>query len=84
MLRIYDLRPIHLKEKEKTNNEISRILSAAVINAGFCSSLLKTPATAIDSGYYGEFFNVNAQDKAKIKAIHASNLVDFATQITQI
>ncbi|NMC46319.1 MAG: hypothetical protein GYA52_05745 [Chloroflexi bacterium] len=84
MLRIYNLQPTHLKVQKKGNREISRILSAAVINEGFCSSLLKTPSIAIDSGYYGEFFNVNAQEKAKIEAIHASNLVDFATQITQI
>jgi len=83
MLRIFNLQPVHLKIHEK-DLELSRILSAAVINQGFCSSLLKTPSLAIESGYYGEFFNVNAQEKAKIEAIHASNLVDFATQITQI
>ena len=53
MLRIYNLQPVHLKVQGKANKEISRILSAAVINEGFCSSLLKTPILAIDSGYYG-------------------------------
>lgn len=83
MLRTLNLKPTN--SIRKTNNsEYSRIISAAVINERFRLSLLHSPSQAIDCGYYGEFFNVNAQEKAKIEAIRASNLVEFATGITQI
>ncbi len=82
MLRTFNLNlnPVPVQNK---NSEFSRILTAAVINEGFRRSLLISPGEAIDSGYHGEFFNVNAQDRAKMEAIHASNLEDFATKIIQ-
>ncbi|HAF62866.1 MAG TPA: hypothetical protein DCK95_11160 [Anaerolineaceae bacterium] len=82
MLRIFNLDPIPVPVRKK-NTEFSRILTAAVINERFRQSLLISPSDAIDSGYHGEIFNVNAQDRAKMEAIHASNLVDFATKIIQ-
>ena len=82
MLRTFNLNPIPLPNQKK-NSEFSRILTAAVINEGFRRSLLISPGETIDSGYQGEFFNVNAQDRAKMEAIHASNLEDFATKIIQ-
>ena len=83
MLRTLNLKPTNSIRKNN-NSEYSRIISAAVINERFRLSLLHSPSQTIDCGYYGEFFNVNAQEKAKIEAIRASNLVEFATGITQI
>jgi len=82
MLRTFNLNLIPVPARKK-NTEFSRILTAAVINEGFRQSLLISPGDAIDCGYHGEFFNVNAQDRAKMEAIHASNLVDFVTKIIQ-
>ncbi|MHB8807168.1 MAG: hypothetical protein ACYC59_06260 [Anaerolineaceae bacterium] len=81
MLRTFNFTPTFPVRKTK-NTEISRILSAAVINEPFCQLLLDSPIHAIESGFHDEYFNVNAQELAKIEAIHASNLVDFATKIS--
>jgi hypothetical protein len=83
MLRTFNFTPI-IPLKQTKNTEISRILSAAVINENFCQLLLNSPIHAIESEFHDEYFNVNAQEKAKIEAIHASNLVDFATKISKI
>lgn len=82
MLRTFNLNPIPTPIQKK-NTEFSRILTAAVINEGFRRSLLLSPGRTIDSGYQGEYFIVNAQDRAKLESIHASNLEDFATKIIQ-
>jgi len=81
MLRTFNFTPT-LPVKQTKNTEMSRILSAAVINESFCQLLLDSPIHAIESGFHDEYFNVNAQELAKIEAIHASNLVDFATKVS--
>lgn len=83
MLRTFNFTPI-LPTKPEKNTEMSRITCAAVINGPFCQMLLESPLRAIKAGFHDEYFHVNAQDLAKIKAIHASNLVDFATQVVNI
>ena len=83
MLRAFNFNTIPTVKKEK-NVEYSRILSAAVINEGFKVSLLLSPMDAVSRGYFGESFNVNAQDREKLNSIHAYNLVDFATQLSQL
>ncbi|MFA5419484.1 MAG: hypothetical protein WC341_13615 [Bacteroidales bacterium] len=81
MLRTFNFTPT-FPVKQTKSTELSRILSAAVISEPFCQLLLNSPTHAIESGFHDEYFNVNAQELAKIEAIHASNLVDFATKIT--
>ncbi|NMC30424.1 MAG: hypothetical protein GYA45_10170 [Pelolinea sp.] len=81
MLRTFNLKPI-ITTKPIKNTEMSRILSAAVINEPFRQLLLDCPQRAIETGFHDEYFQVNAQELAKIEAIHASNLVDFATKIS--
>jgi hypothetical protein len=81
MIRTFNLKPI-ITTKPIKNTEMSRILSAAVINEPFCQLLLDCPQRAIETGFHDEYFQVNAQELAKIEAIHASNLVDFATKIS--
>ena len=86
MLRTFNLTqiiPTTLLTNKK-NTEFSRIISAAVIYTRFRAALLDSPLQTIDQGYEGEYFFVNAQEKAKLKAIHASNLVDFATEMNNI
>ncbi len=80
MLRALNFRSTYPIKKVK-NSEISRIFSAAVINETFCQKLLDSPGSAIEAGFHEEYFNVNALELAKLKAIHASNLVDFATEV---
>jgi expansin (peptidoglycan-binding protein) len=81
------LRNINSKVSQKrktTSPEYSSILSAAVINNSFRQMLLSDPAKAVSSGYSGEAFNLNKEDKKRLTAIHAVSLADFAAQLSQI
>ena len=61
--------------------EVSRLLTAAVINTGFRSMLLADPAKAIASGYQGERFQLGSHETMQVTSIHASSLADFAAQL---
>ena len=62
--------------------EISRLLSAAVINKGFRELLLSDPARALSQGFCGEEFSLDIDQKALILSIQADSLTEFARQIT--
>ena len=64
--------------------DISRLLSAAVINSQFRSMLLCDPASAAETGYEGESFSFDHKEKEKLSAIHASSLREFATLLAAI
>lgn len=64
--------------------EISRILTAAVVNAHFRHMLLTNPAGAIASGYGGEAFHLDKEEKSCLASIHANSLADFASQIANV
>lgn len=64
-------------------NEYSRILTAAVVNAHFRQLLLSNPGMAISSGYGGEMFHLPKEEKKRVSSIRASSLEDFASQLTQ-
>jgi hypothetical protein len=61
--------------------EISRILTAAVINRSFCNLLLTNPAKAISAGYRGQSFHLPKDERVRLVSIHASSLAEFAAQI---
>ncbi len=61
--------------------EYSRILSAAVVNARFRQALLKDPVRAITTGYWGEKFHLGNEERKRLAAIRASSLADFASQL---
>jgi hypothetical protein len=62
--------------------ELSRLLTAAVVNQRFCKMLLSNPASALDAGYHGESFRLAADEKRRILSIRAKSLADFAMQLT--
>lgn len=68
----------------RTQQEYSRILTAAVINLQFRQLLLSNPAKAIDSGYGGESFQLAREEKKRVAAIRATSLADFASQLRQV
>ena len=76
----------HQKRKQSQTHHhsrnISRLLSAAVINKGFRELLLSDPARALSQGFCGEEFPLDYDQKALIKSIRANSLSDFAKQIT--
>lgn len=65
----------------RTYQEVSRILTAAVISSHFRQLLLSNPDKAISAGYGGEVFNLKREEKNRISAIRAKNLADFAAQV---
>ncbi len=66
------------------NQEVSRILSAAVVNSHFRLLLLADPVSAISGGYSGESFSLSMTEKEKLGTIRASSLADFARQLTAV
>ena len=61
--------------------EISRLLTAAVINRRFCQMLLANPANALAKGYNGEAFRLEDTIRERVLSIQAHDLADFAAQL---
>jgi hypothetical protein len=66
------------------NSEISRIVSAAVVNKRFCSTLLSNPVSALSHGYCGEPFSLSADQKNRIAMIKEDSLEEFAAKLALI
>jgi hypothetical protein len=78
-----ELAPCVSKPAAKSQ-ELSRLLSAAVVNSRFRALLLTQPQAAITGGYSGESFSLDRQDCERLGAIHASSLADFAAQMAAL
>jgi len=63
------------------NNEISRIMTAAVVNLRFRQALLANPLLAIKNGYGDERFYLEDEQIKRLAKIHAISLEDFATKV---
>jgi hypothetical protein len=63
------------------SSNISRLLTAAVINQGFRKLLLSNPEKAISSGYNGESFRLDRHEQELVLSIHATCLADFAVKV---
>ncbi len=68
----------------RQHREISRILTAAVINTSFRKMLLSNPEKALSGGFKGEAFHLAKEEKRRLASIHAPSLADFAAQIPQL
>ncbi|MCJ7518592.1 MAG: hypothetical protein MUO42_02845 [Anaerolineaceae bacterium] len=66
------------------NQELSRILSAAVVNSHFRSILLSDPISAIANGYSGESFSLGEKEQERLGSIRANSLADFAAQLSTV
>jgi hypothetical protein len=64
-----------------SGSELSRLLTAAVVNRGFCKLLLTNPEKALERGYHGESFRLGREEHELILSIRAQSLADFAKQI---
>jgi hypothetical protein len=64
-------------------SEISRLLTAAVVNTNFRRLLLANPAMALAVGYDGEKFRLSHEDRELILSIQANSIQDFARQIIE-
>ena len=63
--------------------EISRLLAAAVVNQQFCHLLLEDPALALKTGFQGETFSFNNEERSLIQSIRADSLEDLANQLAR-
>lgn len=67
-----------------TQQEFSRLLTAAVINGSFRKALLNNSGKAISSGFGGEAFNLGADVVQRLSSIRATSLAEFATQLSEL
>ncbi len=65
----------------RSQSEISRMLTAAVVNENFRKMLLANPEQALAKGYRGESFHFSKEERSRLGAIRASSLTEFAAQI---
>jgi hypothetical protein len=63
--------------------ELSRLLTAALVNKQFCELLLANPASALVEGLRGESFSLETEDQELVVSIQATSLEDFALQLTK-
>lgn len=69
---------------QSNGREISRLITAAVVNQGFCNMLLANPASALASGYNGEAFCLETEVQDLIVSIRANSLSEFAMQLVNV
>jgi hypothetical protein len=62
---------------------LSGLFAAAVVSNSFCELLLSDPQRALQQGYMGRPFNLNAEDAALIVSLNAASLKDLAAQVVR-
>ena len=66
-----------------SNDELNRVLCAAVVSKRFRSMLITNPEEAVTSGYQGESFNLSDEDRSWLFSTRPASLVDLAaTMVT--
>ncbi len=68
-------------EYSSRNDELNRLLSAAVVSKCFRNLLLTNPEIALASGYQGETFNLSDADRSWLFSIKPNDLVDLAANM---
>jgi hypothetical protein len=68
----------------RPRQEVSRLLTAAVISSNFRQALLANPGKALTSGYGGEKFDLPREQQKRVSSIRANSLADFASQLNAI
>jgi hypothetical protein len=65
------------------SKEISRLLSAAVVNRKFRHQLLTDPVGTLAIGYNGVTFMLDGEERKHVLSIRASSLESFASQLVE-
>lgn len=68
-------------EYPSSNDEMNRLLCAAVVSKSFRNMLMTNPEIAVTSGYQGESFNLSDEDRSWLSSIRPANLVDLAADL---
>ncbi len=71
----------HHVDYPSRNDELNRLLCAAVVSKSFRNMLIANPEIAVASGYQGEKFNLCSEDQNWLYSIHPTNLVDLAANM---
>jgi hypothetical protein len=64
-----------------SNDEMNRLLCAAVVSKKFRNTLISNPKIAVASGYQGESFNLSDEEQSWLFSIRPANLVDLAANM---
>jgi hypothetical protein len=64
-----------------SNDEMNRLLCAAVVSKSFRNMLIENPEIAVASGYQGESFNLSDEDRRWLFSMRPANLVDLAANM---
>jgi hypothetical protein len=64
-----------------SNDEMNRMLCAAVVSKSFRNVLISNPEIAVASGYQGESFNLSDEDRSWLFSMKPSSLVDLAANM---
>jgi hypothetical protein len=64
-----------------SNDEMNRLLCAAVVSKSFRSMLISNPEIAVASGYQGESFNLSDEDRSWLFSIRPANMIDLAANM---
>jgi len=62
--------------------ELERMVCAAAINEGFRQLLLADPVQAASAGFFGQSFQLVAEELALIADVRADTLQQFAEQVS--
>jgi hypothetical protein len=73
----------HIPRRSTRDNDLSRLLSAAVINQEFRKLLLSNPEHALTWGYKGERFRLEKEERDVILSLQAKSLPDLAFQLAK-
>jgi len=76
--------PISAAQETCFKRELSRVISAAVVNQRFRNMLLNDPAAAVSAGYSGERFVLADEEKAQLSRVRAGSLAEFAAQVAAL
>jgi hypothetical protein len=68
-------------QPKSKGKDLNRLISAAVINQGFCNMLLANPESAVSSGFNGEAFCLETEEQDLVMSIRAASLPEFAMQL---
>lgn len=68
--------------QKPSSPEITRLLTAAVINRRFRELLLQDPARALNEGFQGEYFFLSSREQDLVLSIKAVDLGDYASQVS--
>ena len=63
------------------HKSLNELVCAATVNVRFRETLLRDPAKAIASGYFGHSFALTQEERDLVVGIQAKGLEDFAAQV---